>query len=89
MAVHSSKSRNNFSVMKWTNDGNRLSVHHLKHIVEPKKGYDMYNTGDIGLAVYPGYPGQWAFVILCVGGKRILFLDLCILTLLRSQMGKK
>lgn len=71
MATKSSVSRNAFSVMKWTNDGNRLSVHHLKHIVEPKQHFDLYKTGDVGLAVYPGYRGQWEFVILAVGGKCI------------------
>lgn len=55
--------------MKWTHDGNRLSVHHLKYIIEPKQDFDLYNTGDVGLAVYPGYPGHWNFVILAVGGK--------------------
>lgn len=61
--------------MKWTSDGNRLSVHHLKHVVEPKLDFDKYNIGDEGLAVYPGYAGKWAFVILAIGGKHFDFLN--------------
>ena len=65
MAVETKNSM--YAVMKWTDDGNRLSVHHVKHIVEPKR--PSYNVGDDGLAVYPGYAGKWSFVILAIGGK--------------------
>ena len=55
--------------MKWTNDGDRLSTLHMRHIIEPKKKFDNYMVGDHGLAVYPGYAGQWTFLILAIGGK--------------------
>lgn len=62
--------QNFYSVMQWTNDRNRVSVHNNKYIVEPKK--DSYEIGDTGSAVYPGYPGRWTFVILNVGCKFVI-----------------
>ena len=61
-----------FAVMRWLNDGNRLSVHSLKHIVEPKLPLTEYKMGMCGEAVYTGYKGLWKFRILAVGGKDIL-----------------
>ena len=57
----------NFAVVRWLNDANRLSVHNTKYFLEPKK--EKYIPGDEGLACYPGYPGKWNFRVLAVGGK--------------------
>lgn len=58
-----------FAVMRWLNDGNRLSVHSLRHVVEPKDGD--FRVGMCGMAKYPGYPGIWQYRILKLGGKII------------------
>jgi hypothetical protein len=63
------ENKNNFAVMRWLNDGNRLSVHCLKQVVEPKLPVDQYKVGLCGLSLYPGYPGRWQFRILKVGRK--------------------
>jgi len=79
--------QNSYVVMKWTTDGNRMSTHHMKYIITPKKAWNDYKVGDEGQSTYPGYPGQWEFVILAVGGKTshlpyfLIFIrpkDLCI-----------
>ncbi|KAL4228627.1 hypothetical protein ACF0H5_011675 [Mactra antiquata] len=56
--------------MRWLDDGNRLSVHNLKEVVEPKIPLDDYKCGMRGLSKYRGYPGLWQFRILNVGGKQ-------------------
>ena len=43
--------------MKWTNDGDRLSTLHMRHIIE-SKAFENNMLGDHGLAVYPEYDGQ-------------------------------
>ncbi|CAG2223084.1 unnamed protein product [Mytilus edulis] len=53
--------------MRWLNDKNKVSVHDLKYILEPK---EKYSVGDEGDACYPGSPGIWRYRILCLGGKK-------------------
>lgn len=60
-----------FAVMRWITDGNRLSVHDLKYVSEPKLPHDQYVPGMCGLSVFVGFEGLWKFRILKVGGKLI------------------
>ena len=60
--------------MEWLDDGNRLSIHLLKHVVEPVKSWNDFKTGDTGLALYPRTGDRpWQFKIHGVGGKYFLF----------------
>lgn len=61
MSKNSQKSEK-FAVMRWINDGNRLSVHNLKYV-----SYEEYKPGMGGLSVF--VEGRWKFRILKVGGK--------------------
>lgn len=56
-----------FAVMRWTNDGNRVSVHNLKWVIEPKDV--SFKVGTEGVARFCGYPGLWQFRILRIGGR--------------------
>ena len=56
-----------FAVMEWPTDGNKISIHHLKNIETPKKQWNEYKKGDIGVAKYG--QGDWDFVIHEVGRK--------------------
>ena len=60
-----------FAVMRWLTDGNRISVHNLKYVTEPKLPKEEYKPGICGLSVFVGFPGLWKFRILNVGGKLI------------------
>ncbi|XP_060589055.1 uncharacterized protein LOC132744375 [Ruditapes philippinarum] len=51
-----------FAVMRWLDDGNRLSVHATKYVIEPKQ--QTYKPGDTGLSVFKGYPGKWKYRVL-------------------------
>lgn len=63
-----------YAIMEWLDDGNRLSIHHLKHVVEPVKSWNDFKTGDAGLSLYPGTGDRrWQFKIHGVGGKYFLF----------------
>ncbi|KAJ8307918.1 hypothetical protein KUTeg_014528, partial [Tegillarca granosa] len=59
-----------FAVMRWTNDGNRLSIHNLKWVIEPKDV--SLKVGTEGKARYCGYPGLWQFRILRIGEKKMM-----------------
>lgn len=66
--------QNQYAIMEWLNDGNKLSIHHLKHVVEPVKSWNDFQAGDSGLALYPGTgDSRWQFKIHDVGGKFFLF----------------
>lgn len=43
-----------YALMLWTNDHMRTSIHHLKHVIQPKKAWNEYRVGDCGTAKYPG-----------------------------------
>ena len=58
-----------FAVLRWVDDRNRLSVHSLKQVQEPKLPLHLYKPGMCGTALYPGYPREWKFRILKIGGK--------------------
>lgn len=57
-----------YAVMEWPTDGNRLSIMHLKNIIQPKKAWNEYKKGDKGMCAYPGN-GNWEFIIHAVGRK--------------------
>jgi hypothetical protein len=63
-----------YSVMQWTTDDNKVSVHHLKYVLHPKKPYNEYQVGDTGVAVFPGAKGEWDYKILALGGKTLFIL---------------
>lgn len=56
-----------WAVMRWLNDNNRLSVHHLKYVTEPMDG--TIEVGTVGLSKFPNYKGLWQFRCLRIGGK--------------------
>lgn len=66
---NNSQESEKFAVMRWLTDGNRLSVHNLMYVTEPKLRYEEYKPGMCGLSVFVGFPGLWKFRILNVGGK--------------------
>ena len=57
-----------FGLMEWLNDNNKLSIHHLKHIIAPKKSWNEYKVGDQGTANWPGAAGEWEFLIHGIAG---------------------
>ena len=61
--------QNEFAVLEWPDDGNQISIHHLKHIISPKRPWNEYQVGDSGMCLYPG-AGEWRYNILAVGGKK-------------------
>lgn len=66
--------QNQYALMVWLDDGNKLSIHHLKHVVEPLKSWNDFQTGDIGYALYPGTgDSRWKFKIHSVAGTYLLF----------------
>lgn len=69
---------NGFAVMRWLEDGNRLSVHALKHVVEPKLPINSYKAGMCGESLFKGYPGTWKFRILAVGGRHLTWTGLIV-----------
>ena len=54
--------------MLWVNDNNKMSVHHLKYVTQPKKPWNEFKRGDNGWSRYPGAAGEWKYKILAVGG---------------------
>ncbi|KAL4229807.1 hypothetical protein ACF0H5_010199 [Mactra antiquata] len=57
--------------MRWLGDGNRLSVHNLKQVVESKIPLDDYECGMRGLSKYRGCPGLRQFRNLNVDEKYV------------------
>jgi len=88
MATACESKTSGYAVMRWIDDGSRLSVHNLKQVIEPRIPVNAFKPSDNGTAKFRGYPGIWKFKILAVGGKfmylylysHILF-NLLILTL--------
>ena len=50
--------------MLWVNDNNKMSVHHLKYVTQPKKTWNEFKRGDNGWSRYPGAAGEWKYTIL-------------------------
>ena len=63
---NSNRQTHGYGLMRWLNDGNKVSIIDMKWIQKPNA--DVYSAGMCGLSKYPGYPGLWQFRILKVGG---------------------
>ena len=65
--------QNIYGVFEWVTDDNKLSIHHLKHVITPRKQWNDYSVGEKGKAHYPGAGGEWDFIIQALGGKTLFF----------------